>query len=129
MAARTLRVARPTDQLQSIAEMYERGLGLSVLATFTDHDGFDGVILGRESEPYHLEFTTKKGQLFGRAPSEDHLLVFYIADEREWDATCGEMLRAGFRRVESANPYWELHGRTFEDLDGYRVVLSNESSA
>ena len=109
--------------------MYERGLGLSVLTTFINHDGFDGVILGRDGEPYHLEFTAKRGQLFGRAPSEDHLLVFYVEDEHEWDATCSAMVRAGFRRVESANPYWEVNGRTFEDLDGYRVVLSKESSA
>lgn len=33
------------------------------------------------------------------------------------------MLTAGFRAVASLNPYWELHGRTFEDPDGYRVVI------
>ena len=35
------------------------------------------------------------------------------------------MLAAGFRRVGSINPYWETRGRTFEDLDGYRIVLQN----
>jgi len=35
------------------------------------------------------------------------------------------MLAAGFRRVPSYNPYWEVQGQTFEDLDGYRVVLQN----
>jgi len=23
------------------------------------------------------------------------------------------------------NPYWKRNGRTFEDVDGYRVVLQN----
>jgi len=32
------------------------------------------------------------------------------------------MRRAGFVEVAS-NPHWERAGRTFEDLDGYRVVL------
>ena len=37
------------------------------------------------------------------------------------------MLAAGFRSVSSANPYWDVRGRTFEDLDGYRVVLQNSA--
>jgi hypothetical protein len=28
--------------------------------------------------------------------------------------------------VPSANPYWDRKGRTFEDVDGYRVVLQND---
>jgi hypothetical protein len=46
-------------------------------------------------------------------------------DQDEWEASCARMLAAGFRRVPSYNPYWDVHGRTFEDLDGYRVVLQN----
>lgn len=33
------------------------------------------------------------------------------------------MLASGFERVQAYNPYWDVHGQTFEDLDGYRVVL------
>jgi hypothetical protein len=32
-------------------------------------------------------------------------------------------LNAGFRRVAPFNPYWEVRGRTYEDADGYRIVL------
>lgn len=35
------------------------------------------------------------------------------------------MISAGFQEVSSYNPYWDLQGRTFEDIDGYRVVLRN----
>lgn len=35
------------------------------------------------------------------------------------------MVAAGFKQVTSFNPYWDMHGRTFEDNDGYRVVLQN----
>jgi len=121
----TLRVARPTDQLAAIAAMYTRGLGFSVLAEFTAHDGFDGVVVGHPGQPYHLEFTTQHGHVVGRAPTAEHLLVFYVTDRAEWETACSQMIDAGFRVVQSPNPYWELRGRTFEDLDGYRVVLEN----
>jgi hypothetical protein len=35
------------------------------------------------------------------------------------------MVAAGFREVESFNPYWSTNGRTFQDADGYRTVLQN----
>ena len=122
---RTMRVARPTDNLPVVAEMYAKGLGFTVLAEFADHDGFDGVILGHPRQPYHIEFTAQRGHRVGTAPTRDHLLVFYIPDRTEWDETCERMLAAGFRAVVSYNPYWDAQGRTFEDVDGYRVVLQN----
>jgi hypothetical protein len=120
-----MRVARPTNNLSAIADMYARGLGLTILAQFTDHEGFDGAILGHPRHPYHLEFTSQRGHQVGVAPTKDHLLVFYIADEGDWKHACDRMVAAGFRGVPSYNPYWDGHGRTFEDLDGYRVVLQN----
>jgi hypothetical protein len=72
------RVARSTDHLTTIAEMYAKGLVFTVLAEFHDHDGFDGIILGHPQQPYHLEFTTQRGHHVGRAPTQDHLLVFYL---------------------------------------------------
>lgn len=127
MSSPTLRVARPTDHLAAITAMYTQGLDLSVLARFLDHDGFDGTILGTRGAPYHIEFTTRPGQHVGRAPTEEHLLVFYVPDPAEWESRCACMLAAGFRGVSSVNPYWDVRGRTFEDLDGYRVVLQNSA--
>jgi hypothetical protein len=120
-----IRVARPTDNLGPIVEMYLRGLGFVLLAQFTDHEGFDGAILGHRAQPYHLEFTSRRGHRVGRAPTEDHLLVFYLPIEGEWAESCAHMLAAGFRAVPSGNPYWDRQGKTFEDIDGYRVVLQN----
>ena len=125
MSAATMRVARPTDHLAEITRMYTNGLGLSTLAAFSDHDGFDGVVLGHEGQPYHIEFTSQRGHEVGMAPTQDHLLVFYLPDLEEWENRCARMIEAGFRRVPSYNPYWEVRGRTFEDVDGYRVVLEN----
>jgi hypothetical protein len=36
---------------------------------------------------------------------------------------------AGFTPVSSYNSYWDKDGCTFEDLDGYRVVLQNREWA
>jgi hypothetical protein len=120
-----LRVARPTDNLEPIAAMYREGLDLETLGHFEDHDGFDGVILGAPGCSYHLEFTSRRGHAAGTAPNQDNLLVVYLPDPDEWRSGCEKMVSAGFRQVPSCNPYWDRKGATFEDLDGYRIVLQN----
>ena len=124
-AGPTLRVARPTDDLAGLAAMYREGLGLRVLGEFADHDGFDGVMLGRPGCPWHLEFTTRRGHAAGGAPSPEHLLVLYLPDRDEWQRRAEAMRSAGFTEVPPDNPYWSRHGATFADPDGYRVVLQN----
>lgn len=120
-----LRIARPSDDLDSLLPFYRDGLGLSVLARFKDHDGFDGLMLGRPGAPYHFEFTRAHGHVAGRAPTQDHLAVFYLPDPAAWRDAVERMRGAGFDPVAPFNPYWAAHGATFEDPDGYRVVLQN----
>lgn len=120
-----LRVARPTDNLFQIVEMYKNGLGFSVLAEFENHQGFDGVVLGNQSESYHIEFTHHHGSSVGKAPTDDNLLVFYIEGNEEWSEACAQAESSGFTKVPSYNPYWDARGKTYEDIDGYRVVLEN----
>lgn len=118
-----LRVARPTDQLDAIVRFYRDGLGFAVVSSFNDHNGFDGVMLGHPGAGYHLEFTHKHGHIVGRAPTEDNLLVFYLPDANEWQVAVARMRAQGYTPVPSFNPWWDAHGQTFEDADGYRVVL------
>jgi catechol 2,3-dioxygenase-like lactoylglutathione lyase family enzyme len=120
-----LRVARPSDNLDALLRFYEQGLGLTMLYRFEDHGGFDGMMLGHPSAPYHFEFTAKRGHAAGRAPTQDNLLVFYLPDVAEWTAAVQRMRDAGFAPVAAFNPYWDRNGVTFEDPDGYRVVLQN----
>lgn len=121
----TFRVARPTDHLEEVVRFYRDGLGLTVIGSFADHQGFNGVTLGVPGEPYHLEFTQLRGHTAGRAPSTDNLLVFYLPDGDDWRAAVDRMRSRGYEPVESFNPYWDRNGCTFEDPDGYRVVLQN----
>ena len=121
-----IRIARPSDNIHALRKFYIDGLGFSIVAAFTNHEGFDGLMLGHQDAAYHLEFTCKRGHVVGKAPSRDHLLVFYLPDEGEWKAAVARMVEAGFEPVESFNPYWDRMGRTFEDPDGYRVVLQGD---
>jgi len=105
--------------------MYRQALGLDVLSAFADHDGFDGVMLGFEGAGYHFEFTYRRTHPVVPAPTAEDLAVFYLPELNDWQSACEKMLAAGFKQVVSLNPYWEVRGRTFEDFDGYRVVLQN----
>ena len=120
-----LRVARPTDDLAAVVQFYRDALGLDVLYEFKDHEGFDGVMLGRKGAGYHLEFTRKAGHRAGKAPTEDNLLVFYLPDRAEWQRAIDRLAQHGYHPVPALNPYWDRHGKTFADPDGYRVVLQN----
>ncbi|KUG06258.1 VOC family protein [Solirubrum puertoriconensis] len=120
-----LRVARPTNNLAALLPFYREGLGFEVLGSFEDHAGFDGLMLGHPQAPYHLEFTHERGCPAGGAPSAEHLLVFYMPDAAAWQQAVARMRGAGFAPVPSHNPYWDARGLTFEDPDGYRVVLQH----
>jgi catechol 2,3-dioxygenase-like lactoylglutathione lyase family enzyme len=120
-----VRIARPSDDLAALVTFYRNGLGFEVLYEFKDHDGFDGVMLGFKGAGYHLEFTRKHGHRAGRAPTEENLLVFYLPDTEEWKRAVARLEGLGHQAVKAFNPYWDRKGKTFEDPDGYRVVLQN----
>lgn len=123
-----LRIARPTDDIDKLLPFYRDGLGFEVLGSFANHEGFDGIMLGHKSAGYHLEFTRKRGHDVGRAPTQDNLLIFYLPDGDKYARAVLQMESGGFAAVASFNPYWDRNGKTFEDPDGYRVVLANMAS-
>ena len=104
----------------------EQGPGLTRLGSFSDHEGYDGVMPGYPEHPWNLEFTRHRNMPAGRAPTEDNLLVLYIEDAVVWYAQCLQMHAAGFMEVQSCNPCRDHKGITFEDADGYRVVLQQD---
>lgn len=118
-----LRIARPVSDLERAARMYRHGLALDEIGRFADHEGFDGVMLGRRGAAFHLEFTFCRRHPVSPAPTPEDLLVFYLPDRDDWERRCRSMHVAGFAEVASFNPYWARLGRTFEDIDGYRMVI------
>ena len=118
-----LRIAHPvTDLLRTVA-MYKQGLGFEEIANFVDHDGFDGTMLGARGTDFHLEFTICRKHRLQPTPTQEDLLVFYLPEFETWTQRCRSMVAAGFKEVQPFNPYWARDGRTFEDCDGYRVVI------
>ena len=120
-----LRIDRPVRNLAATQARYCRGLGLRIIGSFENHQGFDGVMLGTVGSAYHFEFTRCRSHPVTPAPTAEGLAVFYIPTWPDWREACANMLAAGFKLVEPFNPYWEARGRTYEDPDGYRIVLQN----
>jgi hypothetical protein len=120
---RHLRIARPVSDVARAARMYRDGLDMTILDSFEDHEGFDGVMVGDAGGAFHLEFTRCRRHAVRPAPTGEDLLVFYVASAPNWTATCARMVAVGFEPVASFNPYWECRARTFRDPDGYRVVI------
>jgi catechol 2,3-dioxygenase-like lactoylglutathione lyase family enzyme len=118
-----LRVARHTERLEEVVAFYRDGIGLTEVGGFSGHGGYDGVFLSVPGTGAHLELTAG-GR--GHRPPEPHpesLLVLYLGDLAAVQEV-SERLRAD--PIAPANPYWEEHGVTFEDPDGFRVVLVPE---
>lgn len=124
-----LRIARATNDLKRISEMYSEGLGLEILGSFDNHSGFDGVMLGTKEADYHFEFTHEHGQLAPRSNSPEQLIIFYANDVEHSHMLRNQMLKAGFEIVKSHNPYWDQHGYTLEDFEGYRTVVCHRQLA
>ncbi|TGJ83460.1 hypothetical protein E0Z10_g5304 [Xylaria hypoxylon] len=135
-AQAALRVARPTDSIASLIPFYVDGLGFHVTATFNGRrEGYQGVLLAlppsspsAPSPAYHLQFTQYGPYRGRRAPTQDNLLVFFMPDWTLYQRALARMARTGFEPVRSFSPYWARYGTTFEDPDGYRVVLANTRS-
>lgn len=117
-----LRVARHTERLTAVAAFYREGLGLREAGGFRDHAGYDGVFLEVPGTGAHLEFTAGGGHDTPQ-PHEESMLVFYLGDATAVRAVAA---RLAADPVAPANPYWAEHGTTFEDPDGFRVVLVGE---
>lgn len=117
-----LRIARHTERLDELIRFYRDGIGLREIGRFHDHAGYDGVFLAVGGSGAHLEFTTG-GREAAPAPHPESLVVLYLGDdETVWTVTA----RLGVDPVAAANPYWNEHGVTVEDPDGFRVVLVPE---
>lgn len=123
VAVAQVRIARPTDRLEAVVAFYRDGLGLPELARFAGHAGYDGVMIGLPGGDYHLEFTQHRDGSPGPAPSRDNLLVFYVPDAGDLTRARARLERLGHRPVDPENPYWRDKGVTFEDPDGWHIVL------
>jgi GNAT superfamily N-acetyltransferase/catechol 2,3-dioxygenase-like lactoylglutathione lyase family enzyme len=120
--AMQLRVARHTERLDELVRFYREGLGLVEIGGFRDHDDYDGAFLEVPGTGTHLELTAG-GSHGAPVPHPESLLVLYLGDD---EAVHTVSTRLGIDPIAPANPYWAEHGTTFQDPDGFRVVLVPE---
>jgi catechol 2,3-dioxygenase-like lactoylglutathione lyase family enzyme len=117
-----LRIARHTERLDEVVAFYRDAIGLAELGRFDDHGGYRGVFLAVPGTNAHLELTAG-GEHRAPTPHPESLLVLYLGDD---EGVQRVVSRLGCDPVAPANPYWAEHGLTFEDPDGFRVVLVPE---
>ena len=120
-----VRVARPTDKLEEVVAFYRDSLGLPIIGQFENHAGYSGVMFGLPNDQFHLEFTHFEGGSPCPAPTKDNLLVLYMPQESAYHERISRMRAHGHLPVEPENPYWRAVSETFEDPDGWRVVIYN----
>jgi catechol 2,3-dioxygenase-like lactoylglutathione lyase family enzyme len=127
-----VRISRPTNHLQEVRKFYVDGLGMEQLLQFeNDPWGYGGVVLAMQGFNVHLEFTThreKFPEYQTHSPGSDHLLVFFMPDDKIYNELISRMKKHGYTSVRASNPHWDQDGITFEDPDGWRVVLMKKSN-
>lgn len=116
------RSARHTGNLSAITAFYTDILGLTVLGSFTGHDGYDGIFLGLPGENWHLEFTAT-AEPPKHHPDDDDLLVFYPASMEDYTALLERFADYNIPAQEPKNPYWKANGTLFHDPDGFGVMV------
>ncbi|WP_431676675.1 VOC family protein [Kitasatospora sp. KL5] len=119
-----VRLARPSLDLAAAERFYVDGLGLEVLWRTTERvpGEHDLLMVGPPGATWHLELTHDPERPLRPTPTVDDLLVLYLGTPV--DPALVERLTAhGGTRVPAHNPYWDEHGVTVTDPDGYRLVL------
>ncbi|AEN13280.1 MULTISPECIES: VOC family protein [unclassified Streptomyces] len=124
-----LRIARPSRDLEAAEVFWVAGLGLDVLYRH-EADGTSGehalLMVGWPDASWHLELVRDPAAPVDPRPTPEDLLVVYLGEPVP-DSLTERLERHGGKRVPAHNPYWDTWGVTFQDPDGYLLVLSTRT--
>ena len=121
-----IRVARPSRDLEQACAFYRDAVGLPVLSSFADHEGFSGVILGVPDAAHQLELV--RHAEVEPSPTTEDQLVLYLGSAAAVANRATAIEAAGHEPQAPPNPYWTREGAiAFVDPDGYWLVLSPDS--
>ena len=127
-ASAHIRLARPSRDLVAAERFYVDGLGLEVLyrATADGPGEHDLLMVGPPGGSWHFELTRDPERPLEPAPTVDDLFVVYLGASME-ESLVDRLVAGGGTRVRAHNPYWDEHGVTIADPDGYRLVLCSRT--
>ncbi len=120
----TFRFARHTNNLEQLKSFYIDILGLELLGSFENHNGYDGVFIGKPTENWHLEFT-KSDEIVSFNFGEEDILVFYPNTKLEYEMIHDKLVTNKIEFIKAKNPYWNENGKMILDPDGYKIVISH----
>jgi extradiol dioxygenase family protein len=118
------RIARHTNTIDKISTFYTEVIGLEVLGSFNDHEGYDGIFLGKKDLDWHLEFTSSDS-VAKQVWDEDDFLVFYPKSVEEYESIIKNIEIQKVDVHVPKNPYWIENGILLRDPDGYGVIVSS----
>lgn len=84
------RIARHTNNIDSIKSFYINVLGLELLGGFENHTNYNGIFIGKPNFDWHLEFTQSNDKA-NHTFDEDAILVFYPETSKEYDTIIGNL--------------------------------------
>jgi catechol 2,3-dioxygenase-like lactoylglutathione lyase family enzyme len=120
----TFRFARHTNDLEQLNSFYVKTLGMEILGSFQNHNGYDGVFIGKPNKNWHLEFT-KSDEIIHFNFGDEDILVFYPSTRLEYDSILERINNSSIKIIKAKNPYWNENGKMFHDPDGYKIVISD----
>ncbi len=118
-----LRIVRHCADPVALAVQYRTGLGMDTQGGFEDRDDYAAVFLGWKGAGWHLAFVRAPAPRVAR-PEAEEALALYEPDDAQWQRRISDLEVAGFVRVTSPNPYWNDHGASFSDREGFRVIVA-----
>jgi catechol 2,3-dioxygenase-like lactoylglutathione lyase family enzyme len=118
------RFARHTNNLKKVKSFYTKVLGLELLGSFENHNGYDGIFIGKPNESWHIEFT-KSIETVNHNFGEEDYLVFYPENESEYNSILERISENKIEFIESKNHYWNENGKIIFDPDGFGIIISN----
>ena len=118
------RNARHTNNLKPIIEFYTHIIGLEVLFSFNNHNGYDGVFIGKPEHDWHLEFTVSEKKAKHIFDEED-IMVFYPTEKKDYEQILEKINTGNIPILKAKNPFWDDNGIMIQDPDGFRIIISN----
>ena len=119
------RYARHTRNLKEVEQFYKEILNFEKLGGFENHNGYDGIFLGKANLNWHLEFTSSDDspkQIF----DEDDLLVFYPEKKEDYLFILEQIKKKKIPSCEPKNPYWKENGILIKDPDNFGIIISKQ---